>query len=74
MPKQRTFTSWEEIPVVFDLPVACVLTGRTYENLKKLCQQGKLPAFKVGNEWRFEKETFRRWMNDQMVVPIQAAG
>ncbi len=70
----RTITSWDEVPVMFDIPVACILTGRTYESVKKLCQQGKIPAFKVGQEWRFEKETFRQWLQDQITMTMKVAG
>jgi excisionase family DNA binding protein len=31
--------------------------------LRRLCREGKIPAFKVGGQWRFEKETIDKWVN-----------
>lgn len=65
MKKIATITSWDDMPLVFDLPIMCRLLGRSYENIKQLCQQQKIPAFKVGNEWRFEKDAIQGWMKNQ---------
>ncbi len=43
------------------------------EKLYKLCQRGKMPASKIGGQWRFKKEVVDQWMfknqkhNDKMV-------
>ena len=74
MAVSRKFTNWDELPIVFDLPMASILTGQSCENLKRLCQRGQLPAFKIGKEWRFEKETLRKWMAEQMKPISLAAG
>ena len=65
MRKIETITSWDDVPLVFDLPIMCRLLGRSYENIKQLCQKQKIPAFKVGTEWRFEKDTIQGWMKNQ---------
>jgi len=31
----------------------------------RLSQQGKLPAFKVGGQWRFKQEDINKWINEQ---------
>jgi excisionase family DNA binding protein len=31
----------------------------------RLLRRGKLPAFKVGNDWRFSKEAIERWQQQQ---------
>ena len=62
MPKQKLPTSWDDVPVIFDLPYACVLLGKSYEGLKKLAQAKQIPAHKVGKEWRFDKEELHSWM------------
>ena len=31
----------------------------------RLAQKGKIPASKVGNQWRFKKEKIDQWMEDQ---------
>ena len=28
----------------------------------KLVRQGKIPSFRVGNEWRFRKDALMRWL------------
>ena len=31
----------------------------------RLAQRGKLPAFKVGNQWRFSKAMLDEWVSEQ---------
>ena len=31
--------------------------------LYKLCQEGKIPATKVGRHWRFRKDNLDRWFD-----------
>lgn len=62
MRKFAVITRWEDIPLIFDIPIMVRLLGRSYDSVKKMCLQGKIPAFKIGNEWRFDKETVQRWM------------
>jgi len=31
----------------------------------RLAREGKLPAFKVGGSWRFRKDEFERWIQQQ---------
>lgn len=31
----------------------------------RLAKGGKLPAFKVGNQWRFSEERLREWVADR---------
>jgi excisionase family DNA binding protein len=33
--------------------------------LLKLVRQGKIPAFRIGTDWRFRKEGIERWMIEQ---------
>jgi excisionase family DNA binding protein len=33
--------------------------------LYRLVKQGKIPAFRIGTEWRFRKEGIERWMIEQ---------
>ena len=37
----------------------------TERTLYRLVQEGKLPAFKVGNSWRFRREDLERWISEQ---------
>jgi excisionase family DNA binding protein len=31
----------------------------------KLARQGKIPSFRVGNEWRFRKDEIMRWLSEK---------
>ena len=33
--------------------------------LYKLTRQGKIPSFRVGNEWRFRKDEIMRWLSEK---------
>lgn len=35
------------------------------EKIYKLCQRGKMPASKFGNQWRFKREQIDVWMLEQ---------
>jgi excisionase family DNA binding protein len=35
----------------------------------RLVSQKKLPAFKVGNQWRFKRSILERWIKTNMNVP-----
>ena len=32
----------------------------------RLARKGQLPAFKVGGQWRFDRQALEVWMNEQM--------
>jgi excisionase family DNA binding protein len=31
--------------------------------IRRLCREGKIPAFKFGGQWRFKKEDIEKWTN-----------
>ena len=31
----------------------------------RLARKGKIPAFKIGTDWRFERGAIDKWMNDR---------
>jgi excisionase family DNA binding protein len=33
--------------------------------LYKLTRQGRIPAFKIGGDWRFRKDVIKRWILEQ---------
>ena len=35
----------------------------------RLVSHNKLPAFKVGNQWRFKRSILERWIKTKMNVP-----
>ena len=40
----------------------------------RLAQRGTLPAFKVGNQWRFHIDMLESWVADQVTVKWWNAG
>ena len=34
-------------------------------SIYKLAQAGKIPAYKVGRQWRFKKEEIYKWIKDK---------
>jgi excisionase family DNA binding protein len=35
------------------------------QTVYKMAKEGRLPAYKVGNRWRFEKSTIDIWLREQ---------
>ena len=63
MKKAQIITSWEQVPVVIDLPFAARILGQSIETLKKRSQRGELPgAFKAGRDWRVAKDALRSYI------------
>ncbi|MCM1329982.1 MAG: helix-turn-helix domain-containing protein [Ruminococcus sp.] len=54
--KKDYFYNWDEVPVVLDPPYVAWLLGCTDMYVRKLCREGKLPAFKLGGMWRVRKD------------------
>ncbi len=52
----------EDILTIREVADYLKVTERT---LYRLAQDGKLPAFKVGNSWRFRREDLKRWISEQ---------
>ena len=49
-------TNWQEVPVIFDIPMAARLLGKTVEVVRRMIVNGQLPAQKTGGEWRLRKD------------------
>lgn len=47
--------NWDEIPLFVDPYYVAELFKCSAELIRKECQSGKLPAFKVGDMWRIQK-------------------
>ena len=39
--------------------------GVNVTTVYRLAQRGELPAFKVGNQWRFSREMLEAWVSEQ---------
>jgi excisionase family DNA binding protein len=50
---------------VLTVKEVCELLRVHPSTVYKLVRQGKLPSFRVGSEWRFRKDSIRRWMAEK---------
>lgn len=50
---------------VMDVREASQYLGISKETLYKYLMQDQIPAFKLGNRWRFKKAVLDRWMERQ---------
>ena len=48
-----------------DIRAASVYLGVSKATLYKYVSEAKIPAFKMGNRWRFKKTLLDRWMESQ---------
>lgn len=66
MPKEfnrrRYITNWDEVPVIIDIPYVASIIGMTYEYTRRMIMKGEIPAHKVGNSWRINKNELREYL------------
>ena len=60
----KQVTSWEDVPIIMDLPFAARIVGQSPEYLKKRAQRGEFPAFKESGEWRVRKSALMRHVGE----------
>ena len=58
----------ESLKEVMTLREASQYLGITPDTLYKYLSQKSIPAFKLGNRWRFKKDLLDRWMERKMEV------
>jgi excisionase family DNA binding protein len=56
-----------EIREVMDIREASQYLGVSRETLYKYVYEDRIPAFKLGNRWKFKKTVLDRWMERQSV-------
>src|ERR1017187_8563709 len=61
----RKVFSMAEIREVMDIRAASEYLGVSREILYKYVYEEKIPAFKLGNRWKFKKTLLDRWMEKQ---------
>lgn len=54
-----------EAPEVMNVRQAATYLGVSRDTLYKYVAAEKLPAFKLGNRWKFKKALLDRWMEQQ---------
>ena len=61
----RKVMSMTETREVMDIREASEYLGVSRETLYKYAFEDKIPAFKLGNRWKFKKTVLDRWMERQ---------
>jgi excisionase family DNA binding protein len=60
-----------EIREVMDIRQASDYLGISPDTLYKYASEGFIPAFKLGNRWRFKKSRLDEWMDRQSGVAAE---
>jgi len=63
-----------EFREVMDIRSASDYLGVSRETLYKYVCEERIPAFKLGNRWKFKKTVLDRWMEKQSVQFEERAG
>jgi excisionase family DNA binding protein len=61
----RASTAKIEVREVMDIRQASDYLGISADTLYKYASEGFIPAFKLGNRWRFKKSRLDDWMDQQ---------
>ena len=61
----RTTPAREEVREVMDIRLASDYLGISPDTLYKYASEGFVPAFKLGNRWRFKRSRLDEWMDQQ---------
>jgi excisionase family DNA binding protein len=67
----RTKPAREEIREVMDIRMASDYLGISPDTLYKYASDGFVPAFKLGNRWRFKRSRLDEWMDLQSTQGAQ---
>jgi len=69
----KTSAARSEIREVMDIRQAADYLGISPDTLYKYASENFVPAFKLGNRWRFKKSRLDDWMDQQSgAAPAQA--
>lgn len=58
---------------VMDIRQAAEYLGISGDTLYRYASEGFIPAFKLGNRWRFKKSLLDSWMDEKSGVKSQAS-
>lgn len=70
--KSNRYMNWDEVPLIMGIQELSQLTGYNQNTLKLYCAKGMLPAYKLGKEWRINKEDYKEWAEQQKVKPMSS--
>jgi excisionase family DNA binding protein len=66
----KTRAGISEIREVMDIRQASEYLGISPDTLYKYASEGTIPAFKLGNRWRFKRSRMDEWMDDQSTASL----
>jgi excisionase family DNA binding protein len=69
----RTVPAKSEIREVMDIRQASDYLGISPDTLYKYASDGFVPAFKLGNRWRFKRSRLDEWMDERSSHGAQQA-
>ncbi len=69
----RTSAVRSEVREVMDIRQASSYLGISPDSLYKYASEGFIPAFKLGNRWRFKKSRIDEWMDQQSSASLAEA-
>jgi len=70
--RDKTGQKMERVKEVMTLREASEYLGISPDTLYKYLSESKVPAFKLGNRWRFKKDLLDRWMEKKSERTEQA--
>lgn len=65
MTLQRGFRPAEVEREVMDIAQAAAFLGISRDTLYVYAQRGAIPAFRLGNRWRFRRGRLEEWMDEK---------
>jgi excisionase family DNA binding protein len=69
----RTHVASTELREVMDIRQAADYLGISADTLYKYASEGFVPAFKLGNRWRFKRSRLNDWMDQQSSASVAQA-
>ena len=55
----KEYYSWDELPLLLDIEMACIVLRISEDSVRQMCRNGDLPAIRIGKQWRIDKEKLR---------------
>ncbi len=59
-----------QVRPVMDIRDAAAYLGVSADALYRYASEGVIPAFRLGNRWRFQKALLDKWMSEQSVKGV----
>lgn len=62
------YRDWDELPVLLTLSQVAILLDITLDTAQKWAKKGKIPAVKIADQWRVEKQAIQNMFNQNREV------